>query len=399
MFKLYILKRQLEDIIIFPFIIIGRIISFFHSRKTGYETYFFFSFYHTGGAEKVHALITKAIGNPSCIIYFTRKSDNENFYNEFKQSGCKIKDISKYTDSKTLYFINLIWRGIISGYINRQNELPVVFNGQCNFGYKISPWINTKIPQVELIHSLNTFSWIRIPFVPFITKTIMISKVKIEEHLQQYKKLKVPDLYHQRIRYILNGIHFTGHEIQKDYSGIIKVLYVGRGTEEKRVHLIAELAQRIHQLQLPAEFVFIGDVHHSIPPAFLPYCILTGNKAGNETDKIYDESHIVIITSYTEGFPLAIMEGMSKACAIIATPVGDIPIHVKNNENGFLFTSVNNKEKIINEGIKFVTLLTKNRELLKHMGERNKQYAVNHFGIEKFNHQYQQLIQQLRSQV
>ena len=46
---------------------------------------------------------------------------------------------SKFTDHKEFYFLNLIFRGIVSGYINKQKEKPIVFNGQCNFGYKISP--------------------------------------------------------------------------------------------------------------------------------------------------------------------------------------------------------------------------------------------------------------------
>ena len=41
------------------------------------------------------------------------------FFEEFQRTGCEIKDISKFTDNKWLYFLNLIYRGIISGYINQ----------------------------------------------------------------------------------------------------------------------------------------------------------------------------------------------------------------------------------------------------------------------------------------
>lgn len=211
--------------------------------KKEYETYYFFPFYHTGGAEKVHALITQATGNTNCIIYFTRKSQDDNFYDDFVKSNCTIKDISNYTDNKFLYFFNLIFRGIVSGHINHQKYKPLVFNGQCNFGYKISPWIKKQIPQVELIHSFNTFSWIRIPFLPFITTTIMISRVRIEDHLRQYEKIRIPAFYKSRIQYIVNGIRLPLTVKEKDFAGTIKVLYVGRGTEEKRVHLIAKIAE------------------------------------------------------------------------------------------------------------------------------------------------------------
>ena len=78
----YILKRKIENIFIFPFIIIGRLIAFFSPLKKEYHIFFFFPFYHTGGAEKVHALITQATRNKNCIIYFTRKSVDDNFKND-----------------------------------------------------------------------------------------------------------------------------------------------------------------------------------------------------------------------------------------------------------------------------------------------------------------------------
>src|SRR5206468_2512178 len=112
-------------------------------------------------------------------IFFTRKSQNDLFYSEFAASGCEIRDVSNYTDNKLIYFVNIIFRGMIAAYINNQKKKPVVFNGQCNFGYKISPWISNRIPQIELIHSLCSFSYIRIPFLPFISRTVMISTVRI----------------------------------------------------------------------------------------------------------------------------------------------------------------------------------------------------------------------------
>lgn len=366
--------------------------------KKEYEIFFFFPFYHTGGAEKVHALVTQATGNENCIIYFTRRSQDKNFFNDFVKSGCTIKDISKYTDNKFLYFLNLIFRGIITGYINTQQQQPLVFNGQCNFGYKISPWVKKQIPQVELIHSFNTFSWIRIPFLPYISRTVMISQVRIEDHLRQYEKLRMPQTYVSKIQYIVNGISLPAEVKEKDFSGSIKVLYVGRGTEEKRVQLIAKMAEQSSVKKLPVQFIFMGEVKEAIPLELLPYCKLIGHKSDpKEIDEMYQQSHIIIITSYTEGFPMVIEEGMARGCAVLATPVGDIPIHVKNKTNGFLFTSSTDETLIVKEGIDFLTLLTNNRMMLEEMGDRNINYAVQHFSIHAFNKSYRQLFNQLRS--
>ena len=133
MYRLLLIKRFIEDIFIFPFILLGRLAASKYPLKKEYRVFFFFSFYHTGGAEKVHAQIAAATGGNDCIIFFTRKSDNDRFLNDLKNTGCEIKDISKFTDNKWLYFLNLIYRGIITAYINKQKLTPVVFNGQCNF--------------------------------------------------------------------------------------------------------------------------------------------------------------------------------------------------------------------------------------------------------------------------
>lgn len=398
MYLFYVYKRKIENLFIFPFILIGRLLFSFKGKETDYDTFFFFPFYHTGGAEKVHALITQATGGASSIIYFTRKSYDKNFYADFVKSGCTIKNISKYTDNKFLYFLNLIYRGYITGAINSQKRLPLIFNGQCNFAYKISPWVKRKIPQVELIHSFNTFSWIRIPFLPFISQTVMISRVRIEDHLKQYKKLGVPERYKSKIEFIVNGIQLPATAKEKALTNTLKVLYVGRGTEEKRVHLIAQMAQRSAQKRLPVEFLFMGDVQDAISPALQSYCTLLGHHTDpSKIDEIYQQAHIIIITSTTEGFPLAIEEGMSRGCAVIATPVGDIPIHVKHNENGFLFSSVLNEALIVDEGVSFISLLAEEKTLLLQTGERNRKYAYENFSIETFNDRYQQLFNKLRS--
>lgn len=52
--------------------------------------------------------------------------------------------------------------------------------------------------------------------------------------------------------------------------------------------------------------------------------------------RILIKSDILILPSYTEGFPLCILEGMAAGCGIISTIVGAIPEIIINGENGYL---------------------------------------------------------------
>jgi L-malate glycosyltransferase len=392
MYQLIIIKRQLEGLFIYPFILIGRFIALLNPLKKKYTTFFFFPFYHTGGAEKVHAQITQAAGGSDCIIFFTKKSVNNSFLAEFKKSGATIKDISKYTDNKFLYFLNLIYRGIVTAYINHQPGSSVVFNGQCNFGYKISPWIHTKNRQIELIHSFNSFSYIRIPFLSFIDQTVMISKKRIEDHLSFYQKTGIPNGYNKKIRYIPNAIHLP-ELVEEKQTTELSVLYVGRGGKEKRIHLIAEIARRLTQINQPVKFYFLGDVSDVLDKAKYPYIHFYGNQDDKEIiHSAYSKANILILTSSTEGFPMVVIEAMANSCAILATPVGDIPYHITNGKNGFLFSSTDNEDTIIKEGVEYIQLLSHQPRQLDLICKTNIQYAADHFGIEKFNAAYNELL-------
>lgn len=393
-YRLYLLKRLLEDMLIWPFIVLGTAKAKKAPLKESYEIYFFFPFYHTGGAEKVHAQIAQAFRGRKVIIIFTRKSHNEGFRELFTASGQTVLDISAYSDNKRRYWDNLVWRGLVAQHINNQADKPVVFNGQCNFGYKVSPWINKDIRQLELIHSFNSFSQIRIPFLPFYHKTVMISQKAISDHREQYKRLGIPEYMAQRILYIRNGIPIPNDVVPKVFSGMkLTVLYAGRGTPEKRVHLVARIALACRAEKLPVEFTFLGDVRPYLDDNLAEAGKFLGNISEQEkVDSIYRQSDILIITSSEEGFPMVVMEAMARGCIILATPVGDLPAHVHQNRQGFLFSSITDEEKIITEAVVFLKKLLSDRALGNIISTDNIAYAREHFGLHTFEDAYRSLI-------
>ncbi len=90
---------------------------------------------------------------------------------------------------------------------------------------------------------------------------------------------------------------------------------------------------------------------------------------------------------------MVIIEAMNNGCAIIATPVGDIPLHIKNNENGFLFTAVTDEITIVNEAVDYILQLKNNTALCNSISKNNSNYALANFGITKFNEAYSKLLE------
>jgi glycosyltransferase involved in cell wall biosynthesis len=190
----------------------------------------------------------------------------------------------------------------------------------------------------------------------------------------------------------MNGINLPD-KIEREAApdGLI-ILYVGRSTAEKRVHLIAQMAKIIKESGRNIQFQFLGDVKDAIPRELHSYCHFWGNQNDPKTvSDIYRDAHILILVSDTEGFPMVIMEAMAHGLAVIATAVGEIPMHIKNNVNGFLIHNFEDSETVIRQGTEYILKLDSDKALLLQMGRVNADYAFDHFGLHRFNEQYQDL--------
>lgn len=221
----------------------------------------------------------------------------------------------------------------------------------------------------------------------------MISKKRIEDHMEQYKRYNIPASFAERIHHIPNAITLPRDISSKSDSDLV-VLYVGRGGEEKRVEIIAEIAAELKsENKRFIQFEMLGDVSAAIDKEVYPFIKFHGNSNDeNLISRVYAKAHVLILTSATEGFPMVIMEAMAHGCAILSTAVGDIPYHVKNGENGFLFSNTEDKSSIIAEGKARLIWLRDHRQELKKIEENNINYAKHNFGIERFNKDYNDLL-------
>ncbi|HEU5166795.1 MAG TPA: hypothetical protein VFU29_14700, partial [Chitinophagaceae bacterium] len=75
----------------------------------------------------------------------------------------------------------------------------------------------------------------------------------------------------------------------------------------------------------------------------------------------------------------------------LSTAVGDIPYHIKNNENGFLFSNTKDESMIVKEAIEKIIWLKNNLHELNRMAAININYAKHNFGLERFNKEYKEL--------
>lgn len=89
----------------------------------------------------------------------------------------------------------------------------------------------------------------------------------------------------------------------------------------------------------------------------------------------------VVLPSYHEGLPVAILEGMAAGKAIISTVVGAIP-EVVGEENGILV-----KPGDVPALAEALLRCSRDTEGLRNMGERNREKAEQRFGIRRIHRQ------------
>lgn len=383
-----VVKRNAELFFMFPFVLAGRIAGWLFPLKTKHDIFLFLPSSDIGGSIRVNADILDCIKNKKPLIIFSKKPKNNQFRELFVRDGVRIMDLHKWVDNKWYHFVNFFFRGVLASWINK-TEKTIVFGGEGLFFYKVIPHLKKDIKKVELCH-MNTWFNFSQAFVKYIDCRIFSTPKIKRDAEQQYRENKVPDKYFERLHFIDNKVDIPPY--REILNSTLQVVFVGRGAPQKRVHLIAEIAKRMYEMNRPVHFSFVGDVSTIVPEATQKFCTLYGNiNDEKRLHEIYLGSDVLLLTSLYEGLPLAIMEMMARGKIIISTAVDSIPDYIAHEQNGLLITETE-EEKIIESAIRSIDLLLSNRELRSKLEKNSYEYAQKHFSGEIFCSSYRQLL-------
>src|SRR5258706_6372980 len=267
-YKQAVRKFAIEKVVMLPFVLLGKLYGRIFPLKTKHYLFFFFPNADIGGSPQVNIDISRCLKDKNPLIIFSKTPKNNEFKAQFTIEGVRIIDLQRLIDNKFYHFMNLFYRGVIASWIHAADN-PVVLGGECLFFYKIIPHLRKDIPCIEICH-LATWLPYTIGHIDRINLRIF-STLKLKENvIAQYNENNIDQKLYDRLRFIDNAIDVPPYEEVKNER--LEVVFIGRGSPQKRVHLIAAIAKQMHKANDTIHFFFVGDVDKRINTRDFPFC-------------------------------------------------------------------------------------------------------------------------------
>jgi len=386
-YSLFQIKRYLEQVLMWPFVLAGRVMALIRRKDDNYDFYFFIPTYGLGGAEYVNAKILEALPDKKILLVFTKKSYEGTSRALFNHEHVVQEDISRWTDNKWIYVASFIFRGYFAQRIARNRRSTKIFIGQCNFGYKLTPHVRRDIEIIELIHFFTKrFCYVWMPFVRFLDRRICVTQAEIDKIVSYNKSIGVPLRHQDKFTELRLYVDIPDTiKADNEPSLPLKVYYAGRGTGQKRLWLNFEIARLAKERQLPVLFYYAGNFKDELPEDFDTYARYYGPiQGGGPIYEFIKDKHILLLTSESEGFPVALIEAMHFGIVPVITPVGGMPLVIKDNINGCLLNN-EREDTVIQSALKVLDQLCRDTALFRRLSQSVTETYRQNFSKQNFD--------------
>ncbi|WP_027880045.1 glycosyltransferase family 4 protein [Mesoflavibacter zeaxanthinifaciens] len=353
---------------------------------------FFFPYYHTGGAERVHLNIVKALEDKTCVVIFTHASATTHFLEAFKSVSETI-EVNSILNKKSEYLKQTLFKVLAKAI--QKGPKTKVFGCNTKYYYQFLPFLHPTVNAYDLLHALAEDDERVTELVNSASRIhtrVAINKKAKQDLETIYNQYHLKEAIAGKIKIIPNGIVLPSNSKPKSFSPI-KIGFIGRWSEEKRPELFLNIAMQVKKNNPEVEFYMAGTgmkAHQNqIKDAGV---VFLGNiKDENQLNSLYQDLNILIICSVYEGFPMVMMESMPYQVIPICTDVGGINEHIVSDENGFLIEGKIENE-LIEAFISKVNFLITNKEQMMKIGLKAQHYAKENFCMSNFKKKYFNLL-------
>jgi glycosyltransferase involved in cell wall biosynthesis len=359
-------------------------------RRHGSHLFFFFDRYALGGAQRVHIDILNSLPRQPKMVFFTRRSPNDTFKQEFytvPDTTCY--DVHVWCDNLLLRLFAVHY---FCFYVNAHSKAHVL-SANSTFFYDMLPFLAKHVVTTELLHNFtygnNGMEFFGLANHHRLNFRIILDNLTKQHIEQQYKQYNIGAEYLSRLRFFEPGVDMPV-AVEKNFALPLKVLYAGRGGPQKRVWLIDQIAQHFIRQGTPIQFHFAGNMEAELSALVKQNAVVYGSvRDATAMQSIYAAAHVILLTSAYEGFPMVIKEGMANGCVPVVTALVGNKTHLKQGENALLIESIEDETAVVKEGIACLQQLMQNKDLLSRLSADCRRYASQHFKKAIFESQYQ----------
>lgn len=232
------------------------------------------------------------------------------------------------------------------------------------------------------------------------TKVILIAK-PLQEDIQKYVSPQDCYICH-------NGIPQIHHIQPKRENKIPHILWLTNIMRTKGLMEFVDALKILKDRGITFQADFIGGITQEITKDEfqqklnengLGDCtIYHGEKYGNEKDSFLQQADIFVLPSYTEAFPLSILEAMQYSIPVVTNNVGGICDAIENGSNGILLGGNKpvieyNLQADSKELADAIETLISNPDMRKTMGETAHKKYIESFTLESFYSKFHNVLQ------
>jgi|GEM_PF-1417147 len=182
-------------------------------------------------------------------------------------------------------------------------------------------------------------------------------------------------------RVVRNYVELPMSKKDREYCGVIRLLYLGRLNKEKGVF---EFIEACRLLKLNG-FTFTLTVAGSGPEFenLKEYAInlgmedrieFLGEVKGYHKQQVLERAHMMVLPSYSEGLPYGILEGIANGLVIVSTRVGAIP-EILDEENEVVFVKLRDPRSLFETIANLISHPEKMALMASCSYEKSKQFS------------------------
>ena len=226
----------------------------------------------------------------------------------------------------------------------------------------------------------------------YLTRRLVIDGATFDNIRKQYLQYHIGKSFADRVSLIEFGVQVPS-ALSKEYGPPLHVLYAGRGGIQKRVWLIDRIARPMLNQGLPLVFHFAGTMEADLSADVQARSCMHGQVSDkNELNRLYQQCHVLILTSAYEGFPLVVKESMAYGCIPVVTGLPGNRTHLVHGENALLIQAIDNEDQVVAQGIALLQSLIDRPDLVRQLSRNAYQYARDHFSKDHFLQAYRLLL-------